>query len=307
MTKSVLISIVLFTAFTLNLAAQRNRDKRNDRSTRVVTIYEEGAKTEVSVPGIKVEVDDFNDTITKITIGSRRFEVIEDHNRSRVRMVRIPIDRFKGHWAGFELGFNGYMSSGFSTSLPADAQFMDLNQGKAVTVGINFLQYNIGLQRYKNNLGLVVGSGLTWYNYRTDKPYYFERDPETGSTIGVPVPDSKAVTKNKIMSAFLNFPLLLEWQLPATEDRHRFFISAGPYCGFRLWGHTKMAYHEGGSRHKEKSKKDININPFQYGAMVRVGYRFIKLYGTYNFSTLYTNGGGPELHPYTIGMTLISF
>ncbi len=309
MNRSILTTILFlaFCTFSSHAQRDRNRTKKESTSTRVVTIIEDGHKTEVIVPGVKVEVDEHNDTITKVTIGRRRIEVIEDHNRSRVRMVRLPIDRFKGHWAGFELGFNGYMGSNFSTSLPQDANFMDLNHGKSVTVGINFLQYNIGLQRYKNNLGLVIGSGLTWYNYRTDKPYYFERDPETGATIGIPVEEERSVTKNKIMSAFLNIPLLIELQLPAANDKNRFFISAGPYAGFRLWGHTKMVYHENGSRNKSKSRKDININPFQYGVMVRMGYRFIKLYGTYNFSTLYTNNKGPELHPYTIGLTLISF
>lgn len=308
MNRSILLAILFVCAIGLQAQNEKTPNKsKKETTTKIVTVTEDGERTEVIVPGVKVEVSDFNDTITKITIGRRRIEVIEDHNRARVRMVRLPIERFKGHWAGFEMGFNGYTNSDFSTSLPSDALFMDLNQGKSVTVSINFLQYNIGLQRYKNNLGLVVGSGITWYNYRTDSPYYFQKDPANNKTIGVPVPDEYDVSKNKITSTFINFPLLLEWQLPASNDAHRFFISAGPYAGFRLCGRTKMVYHENGSRHKEHSKKDININPFQYGVMVRMGYRFIKLYGSYNFSILYTSNMGPELYPYTIGLTLLSF
>ncbi|MCU4166204.1 outer membrane beta-barrel protein [Carboxylicivirga caseinilyticus] len=280
---------------------------QNESVTKIVTVTEDGMRTEVVVPGIKVEVDEFNDTITKITMGRKRFEVIDDHNRARLRMVRLPIEKFKGHWAGIDIGFNGYVTSDFSTGLPASANFMDLNQGKAVTFSINFLQYNIALQRNKNNLGLVMGSGISWYNYRTDSPYYFQKNPVTNDTEGIPVPDGISVSKNKIESTFINFPLLLEWQLPSSNDANRFFISAGPYAGFRLWGRTKMVYHEGGSRQKEKSKQDINVNPFQYGVMVRLGYRFIKLYGSYNFSTFYSTNKGPELYPYTVGITLLSF
>lgn len=298
--KTVVYFPVIVLWMLTQLASAQNK-------SRVVTIIDHNNRTEVRVPGVKVEVDEANDTITKITIGPNRFEVIEEHNRSRVRMVRLPIDRFKGHWAGVELGYNGYVNANGSTNLGPDAAFMELNHQKSTTFGINFLQYNIGLQKQKNNLGVVVGAGLTWYNYRTDAPYRFERDPSTGSTIGVPLPNEQSVSKNKITSAFINIPLLLEWQFPASEDTHRFFISAGPYCGFRMWGHSKIVYHESGVRHKSHSSKNININPFQYGMMVRMGYRWLKMYGTYNFSTLYTDGKGPELHPYTVGLMLLSF
>lgn len=304
MKKVVFILTLAF--FSIGINAQEKK-KKEEKVTRIVTVTEDGERTEVIVPGVKIEVDGFNDTITTVTLGRRQFEVIEENNKAHIRMVRLPIDRFKGHYAGFEMGFNGYMSSDFTTSLPASDQFMDLNQGKSITVGINFMQYNIDLQRYKNNLGLVIGAGMTWYNYRTDLPYYFKKDPDTNITFGEPVEETRSVSKNKITSTFVNIPLLLEWQIPGSNDVDRFFISAGPYVGFRLWGHTKMVFHEDGSKQKDKNRKDININPFQYGVMVRMGYRFIKLYGTYNFSTLYSHNKGPELHPYTVGLTLLSF
>ncbi len=277
------------------------------KTKSIVTVEESRGKSIVTAPGVKVEVDEFNDTITKITIGTRRFEIIEDYNRARVRMVRVPREKFKGHWAGCDLGFNGYLTSDFSTDLPPEDIFMDLNGSKSVMFSINFLQYNIGLQRHKNNLGLVLGAGWTFYNYRTDQPYTFERDPDTGMTIGVPVPPERDVEKNKITSSFINIPLLLEWQIPSSEPFHRFYISAGPYCGFKLGSHTKLVYEENGNRVKDKGHSDINLTPFQYGAMVRFGYRFINLYASYNFSTLYTENRGPELYPFTVGLSLIQF
>ncbi|WP_439183167.1 porin family protein [Carboxylicivirga taeanensis] len=281
--------------------------QESEKSKGIVSVEEKNGKSIVKAPGVKVEVDELNDTITKITIGSRRFEIIEDYNRSRIRMVRVPREKFKGHWAGCDIGFNGYFTSDFSTDLPSDALFMDLNGSKSVTFSINFLQYNIGLQRHKNNFGMVLGAGWTFYNYRTDLPYTFERDASTGRTIGVPVPEERSVEKNKITTSFINIPLLFEWQIPASEPYHRFYVSAGPYCGFKIGGHTKLVYKENGNRTKDKGRDDINLTPFQYGAMFRVGYRFINLYATYNFSTFYTDNRGPELYPFTIGLSLIQF
>ncbi|WP_430812384.1 MULTISPECIES: porin family protein [unclassified Carboxylicivirga] len=296
------ISFMFLLLLALPLVAQEK-----ERTKTVVKLEESKGKSVISTSGVRVEVDELSDTLTTITLGTRRLEIIDDYNRPKVKMVRLPREKFKGHWAGCEIGFNGYMTSGFSSDLPNDALFMDLNSSKSVQFSINFLQYNISLQQQKNNIGLVLGAGLSFYNYRTDQPYYFKRHPDTGMTVGEPLPEGRKVEKNKITSTFVNIPLLFEWQVPAAEPFHRFYVSAGPYCGFKLGGHTKMVYKAAGERIKDKSKDNINLTPFQYGAMVRIGYRFINLYATYNFSTFYTNNRGPELYPFSIGLSLIQF
>ncbi len=305
-TKQIILACLLLSTSLLMTSAQEKTTTQSE-SRSLAKIEENSDHTTIEIPGIKMEVNNYNDTITKITLGHKRFEIIEDHNRSRIRMVRIPREKFKGHWAGVDLGFNGFMNSDFKTSPPVGGEFMDLNQGKSVSIGLNFLQYSIDLQRHKNNIGLVTGLGWTFYNYRTDSQYIIEKDNVTGNTIGRYETD-KNVKKNKITASFINIPLLLEFQIPAGQDHNnRFFLSAGGYCGFKLGSHTKVVYGSGSDKNKDKNRGDINMRPFQYGAMVRVGYRFIKLYGTYNFSTFYADNKGPELYPYTIGLTLINF
>ncbi len=306
MTNFVKIISLIFIVVSLCLHGTA-QETNKETSRNVISIQEDNNKSIISAGGIKLEVDNYSDTITKITIGSRRFEVIEDYNRSRVRMVRVPREKFKGHWAGCDIGFNGFVNSNFSTNLAPEDRFMDLNGSKSVSFSINFLQYNISLQRNKNNFGMVIGAGWTFYNYRTDLAYTFEREPNTGKTIGIPVPSERHVEKNKITTSFINIPLLFELQVPSSQHHHRFYISAGPYCGFKLGGHTKLVYKENNNRIKDKEDDNINLTPFQYGAMVRLGYRFINLYATYNFSTFYINNRGPELYPFTIGLSLVQF
>ena len=241
-----------------------------------------------------MEVDEFNDTIAKITIGQRRWEFIEEGRNTKVRMVKVMRDDFKGHWAGVQLGFCNYSET---DKVP----FMDINSGKSMTVGINFLQYNVGLQQSKNNFGIVTGMGWSVYNYRFDNDYQITTNDD-GITIGNPTGDNH-VKKSKIVTSYLNVPLLLELQ-NSDESRHDLFISAGVYGGFRIGSHTKMIYY---GDDKKKSRQDININPFQYGAMFQVGLNFIKLYGTYNFSSLFESDKGPEVTPFTVGLTLVNF
>ncbi len=268
--------------------------KKKEKTTNIVVIDEVNNKAMVGFPRAKVEVNERNDTVAKITIGRRRWEFIEDGGDTKVRTIRVNRDDFKGHWAGVQLGFCNYKETD-------KANFMDLNSGKSMTFGINFLQYNISLQKNKSNLGLVTGMGWAVYNYRYDNDYLITKDDD-GYTVGVPTVDRR-VKKSKIVTSYINVPLLLELQSTdgAKQDA---YISAGVYGGFRLGSHTKTIFY---GDDKKKSRDDININPLQYGVMFQVGLNFIKLYGTYNLSTLYESNKGPEVTPYTIGVTLVNF
>ena len=302
---SILLAIAVYALILpVKTVAQENK-KTTGNVKNIVEVNEDTDKTTVKFPGGNIEVNNYSDTITKITLGHRRFEVIENYNHTRVRMVRVPREKFKGHFTGVDLGFNGYMASGFTTSLPTEDQFMDLNFSKSMSLSLNFLQYSIPLQRNRNTIGAVIGAGWTFYNYRTDSKYIIERD-DNGIIIGRPE-DDRTVAKNKLTTSFFNIPFLFEFQIPTNNDRQRFFISAGGYTGFLIKAHTKVVYDDNGTKNKQKYKGNLNVSPVQYGAMVRLGYSWIKLYATYNFSTLYMKNKGPELYPYSIGLTLTNF
>ncbi len=301
----LLISATILSLPLKTLAQEKPKRKATEHVKNLVEVDEDAERTKVKFPGGNIVVNNYSDTITKITLGHKRFEVIESYNKTRIRMVRVPREKFKGHWTGVDLGFNGYMAPEFSTSLPPEDQFMYLNFSKSTTVSLNFLQYSIPFQRNRNTIGAVIGAGWTFYNYRTDSKYIIELDDD-GNTIGRPE-ENRTVSKNKLATSFLNFPLLFEFQIPVNNDEHRFFISAGAYGGFLVKARTKVVYDDNGTKTKDKNKGNLNVRPFQYGTMVRLGYRWIKLYATYNFSSLYMDNKGPELYPYTIGITLGSF
>ena len=275
-----------------SLFAQENK-KPKTKTSDIIIIDEDNERVIVGIKNAQVEVDERNDTVAKITIGRRKWEFIEEHGNTKVRTIKIDHDDFKGHWAGVQLGFANYKETDH-------APFMDINSGKSMTVGINFLQYSIDLQKHRNNFGLVTGMGWAVYNYRFDNNYQIERNEE-GITVGKDT--DREVQKSKIVTSFINVPLLLEFQ-SGKEARQDAFVSAGIYGGFKLGSHTKMVYN---NNDKNKSRQDINLNPFQYGLMFQAGINFIKLYGTYNLSTLYEADKGPEVTPFTIGLTLVNF
>jgi len=204
--------------------------------------------------------------------------------------------RFKGHFSGVDIGFNSYVTSDGSLSLPDEYQYLDLNQGKSVGISINFLQYSIGLQR-RGNIGLVTGLGLEFNNYRFDSQNLLTKD-ENGN-LSYETTD-RNVRKNKLATVYFNMPLLLEFQIPTYRNRSPIYFSAGGIGGVRLKSHTKVVYNEGGKK-KEKDRSDYNLSTFRYGVMARMGYRAINLYGTYYFSSLFEENKGPELYPVSVG------
>ena len=276
-------------------------------------VIETGKGTNVKVRGFaEVDVQDDQDT-TKIRIGRKQINIIDGWHGTRIRIDKVRAwdpdtksykkPTFRGHWAGFEMGINALADSDYS-NYPENKDFMDLNLVKSIAVNLNFLQYNISLQKNKTNIGLVTGMGLEWNNYR------FDQDITLQEIDGVIYPktinEEWSVKKSKLTSLYLTIPLLVEFQIPVKND-HKIHMSAGLVGGLRLGTHTKIKYKKNGNSHKDKDRDDYNLQAFRYSAQVRLGYRAINLFATYGMTDLFRNNKGPELTPYTIGLTLIRF
>jgi len=215
---------------------------------------------------------------------------------------------FDGHWAGFEVGINNFATKDFKMKLPTaadgiDGQFMELNTNKSWELALNFMEYEIPV--ITNRIGLVTGLGIQWNNYHFKNNIDLEED--VNGVIGGVLIDktTRNYTKNSLNTIFLNAPLILEFQLPV--GKHNFHISGGVVGGIKLGSKTKKFYESNDEKKRDKVKGDFQISPFHYGATVRIGYRSINLFANYNFSPLFNNNKGPELYPFTIGLTLLNF
>ncbi len=246
------------------------------------------------------------DTIARVIIGRRCFELIEDPSSGRVKSKITYYQRkyFRGHWTGFDFGWNNYSSGIFGGALPSEANFMSLNTGSSFMVGLNLWQYDIGLQQNNNNFGLITGIGITWNNYRFDSQYILTKDDN--GYVSYYLETEKNISKNKLTTSFLTIPLLMEYQFSLPQSSHRIFINGGLYGGFRMGTHTKIVYSGSSGKGKEKNRGDLNLNSFKYGVSIRAGYRFVKLFGNFDLSPLFQKNQGPELYPWSVGLTLLS-
>lgn len=267
---------------------------------------------------VTVKVNATIDTKTKtnvdttiIRLGKRNVVVIEKEDgtttveipdrKSHTEYTEVP--RFKGHWSGFEWGFNGLLTPERSTNMTGDLKYLELKQSRSWNFNLNLFQQSIGFGTDK--AGLVTGLGFEWNNYNFRNQITISKDIN-----GVTGPDSTyllagyKVNKSRLQTTHLVIPLLLEFQIPVQS--HRIFISAGVLGGVRLFSNTKVEYEFNGEK-KDKVKDDFNLSPFRYGLTARIGYRGLRLFANYYPTSLFEKGKGSEVNPFSVGLILLSF
>ena len=306
----MILSAILIITGLCQATPLKGQDKKE-------TAASQKEKASVTLGNDKVKFEE-SDSSYDLKVGNRGIRLLEALEGPRIRFEKYSGDaektadnndwnfdqednyrprranRFRGHWTGIEFGFNNYMTSDKSFSVPSDIVYMSLNSGKSFCFNINFTQLSIGFARH---IGLVTGLGLNWNNYRFDGENNIQKDPY--GVIEELIP-SGTLKKSKLSTLYLDLPVLLEIQLPT--GHHRLNIAAGPIGAVKIASHSKMVFEDGP---KIKSYKDFSLNMLRYGATARVGYGNFEIFGTYYATPLFQDGkapGGYDLHPFEIGI-----
>jgi len=210
-------------------------------------------------------------------------------------------DNFSGHWAGIDVGFNTFLNKDYSGY---NTEFMENDFLLSNSLYVNIIQQSIGLQKNRNTIGLITGLGMHFQSYRLNRNTTIHRTESGRIEPRFLLFDQNQKSKFSIVSVMI--PLLAEFQIPINHYRNRFFVSTGPYMAIRLSSHTKIKYR---SDRKEKLKVPghYSMHNFKYGIMLRTGYRYVQFFATYDFVPLFFEDKGPELFPFTVGITLLSF
>jgi len=232
---------------------------------------------------------------TRFSMGDKKILVINLHDSIK----KHKMEKVKPHWAGIEIGFNGYMTPQ-NKMFPQGYDWMELDLAKSVAVNINFFDY--GIRLYKRYVMLVSGFGLSYNNYRFRGDTIMANGADgiygVGNTINY--------SKNKLTVSYLTVPLLLEFNT-SKYNKKSFHVSTGCTFGYRVGSHTKQVYEEEGTERKIKSYNQFSINPWRVDATARIGYRGFSIFANYDMVPLFRDEKGPDLHPFTVGITLVGW
>lgn len=278
-----------------------------------------GDDESVNVNTANKNVNVVNDT-TRVKWGNTQILIIDDN----VSIKQAPKKR-RNHWAGIDLGINGFVNFSGSFDLKNDpdlentnpkevTQFMELDYAKSWKLGINFWEHFFKLKEH--HVGLVTGLGLEYNNYELKhnvqliaKGGSFVYDNVTpyneNYTWGV-IDTNINYSKNRFKTFYITAPLLLEINTGQHKNKS-FHFAAGSIVGYKFTTKMKYKYKEDGDTQKYKDNQNFNTNPFKVDLTARIGYGWFTAFATYSLTPLFEKNRGPDLRTFSIGVTLLGF
>lgn len=282
---------------SIKLDESENNNESETEDT-IIAKNDDNGNVEIKLNNNKIII--VTDDSVKVKLGNNTLEVDNDGN------VELKHDKkkskFNGHWAGLELGINGYLTpnNDFGYGTANGYNYLSQKYQKSINVNLNFFEQNFNL--IKDHLGLVTGLGLSWNNYRFDNNV---RLSKVNNNLVLYQENGEGITyeKSKLVNTFLTLPLMLEVQTNRYAKANSFHLSGGVVGGWRIGTHAKYVFNDG-SRQKQKDHEDFYLNPFKLDAIAEVGWGVLNLYATYSLTTMFQKDKGPELYPFSVGICL---
>jgi len=286
-------------------SSSRESEDSQKKTISPVNIKENKDGVDVTIGDKRIiEVQDHPDS-TRIRVGNREISIVENNNNSDIHIGRVKNHnfhesaRFRGHWAGFEWGINNFLDNDFTLSRESDAAFMDLNTDRSWCININFAQFSMGFGT--SHAGILTGIGLQYNNYYFDNANSLAEVNDYVQSLPL---DASTLVRSKLTTSSIRVPLILEVQLPGSTRSKRLFLSGGVVAGIKLGSHAKVVTKDSGAKNKDKNNDDFNISPFRYGLIARAGYGNLSIFGEYYFTSMFVPDKGPELKPFSVGLSL---
>jgi hypothetical protein len=305
------------------IITQESQPQAQMKEQTIVKIDEDGDTTYVHIPGTRVEVTETDDSV-KVRIGNRVI-IVDDEGNVVTRKHKYP--KFNGHWAGIDIGLNGYVNSDFNMNFPKEYEYMDLRMEKSIAINLNFFEQNIPFSK-NQKWGMLTGLGLTFNDYKFLRPTRLSMD--SSALVGF-VDQDINIRKSKLSAMYLSLPVLFEFQTAPSYRKNGFHINIGMIVSARLSSHTKKYYDELNKEFnvtlynpetgqydvvytalspndpKEHHYGDWFLQPFKFEATARIGWNFLNFWANYSINSMFREGKGPELYPWSAGITLVSF
>jgi len=206
-------------------------------------------------------------------------------------------DFIETKWNTFGLGFNNLINK--DGKLEADAGYSDfaIDGGKSVNLEWKIVTQAMNL--YKGKVRLIYGIGIDYNNYRF-------KDNVDLMIDSVPLAYSINTTnykRNKLVTQYVNVPLMINFKLGPEASDDELWISAGANFGYRIGSHQKQVWDDNGKK-KNKTKDDYSLEQFRMGYEVQFGYNNIRLYGKYFPSSIFKQNEGPDLRTVSAGILI---
>lgn len=189
---------------------------------------------------------------------------------------------------------------------PDDIDLRTIHQGATA-----FGMFNFQLGGEESMTSFSIGLGIRSHNMYSNSRI----DDIKADTIHfTPIPDDVVYKRSKVNLVYLDLPV---------EFKLRFESGFKATIGFKAGWEIDSKEKYVGDRYeeyygnqytyerrigvKDKTKELRQLENFTYGPTLRLGYKFISLYGYYQISSVFKRNLGPDMAPISIGLTITPF
>lgn len=277
---------------------------------------------ETKTEGLKVNVTTETDT-NKLFNGRLKIISSEKNGEFKPNSIELTTKKDKKrkkvetHWGGFDIGFNNYLDKTNYTVVnsapaseniflgqmtpPATKRDFELRSGKSIHINIPIIKQQVSI--YKHYVNLVYGITYDINNWSYKNPISWNVGNPRQQVVqnsGFISRDSVSFKKNKLVTNYLQVPLLLKFETNPNRKSKNVTLALGGYAGYLVRSHTKQIV--SGSSDKKKQFEDFNLNQFQYGVQAELGFQSFGIYFKHNASKL--TDYGTAQYPYAFGIRL---
>ncbi len=264
-------------------------------------------ETNENVPEIPQPVQVTKDTSEVHMNGKKIIIITNETNRSNksepsTKTVSIFSTQRNRVWQGFEIGFTGVSySKDFDTDIPAGLEYFEVIESNSINWAIN--PFELDVRIIGEYVKFSTGIGYLAKNFTLANNYHLYKATD-GVTRGFQDPD-KQLERNRFRTGYITFPAMLYFNTDPHPQR-AFRIAGGVVFGTRIFEAYRLKHQENGHNTREKYNGEFNANPMMLDMRGLIGYGGFNIYATYATMSLFNPGFGPEVYPYTIGISFIN-
>lgn len=253
------------------------------------------------------QIDTLPGDSTSITIGNWRLivhEEGEDDEDVDVSFGRVPeveeiddhyVDVFDTEWWLFDMGYNTFLNSDYKVQVDEPyAEMEDLHGWGSFDVNLHVFRSRVNIA--KGYLNFNYGLSFEWHHFRFDNNFSILPDVDT-FTINT---ETLEYEKNKFNTTHLAVPLLIGFETKPWDTENSFRMQFGYSPALMLRGKTKLKY----NGQKDIEKDDFNLAQFRHEVNYIIGYGDFNLYASYDLTSMFAEGEGPDLHPFSVGLVI---
>lgn len=150
-----------------------------------------------------------------------------------------------------------------------------------------------------SNFSFAAGIGIGTSNiYFKDQELILDNPADSAARF---IPESQDYKKSKLTTAYLEAPFELRFFTNKANRNKGFKMAAGFRAGTMIGAHTKVKQQNNVVR---KVNTKNYLENWRFAVTGRIGWGNFALVGSYNLNKLFDEGQGPEITPYSIGISI---